>query len=80
MIIEIIGWIGTFLILTAYLLVSTERLKPKATAYILMNLFGAIFIGVNVFDNQAWPALALQIVWGAVAIISLTKSAKNFKR
>lgn len=77
MIIEIIGWIGTVLVVTAYFLVSSERLKPKAVSYILMNLFGAIFIGVNVFVNQAWPALGLQIVWGAVAIISLLKNIRT---
>ena len=74
MIVEIIGWAGTFLVVLAYLLVNSERLKPKDSSYIFMNLFGAIFIGVNVFVNQAWPALGLQIVWGGVAIISLLKN------
>jgi hypothetical protein len=73
-IIEIIGWIGTVLVVTAYLLVSSERLKPKAVSYNLLNLFGAVFIGLNVFVNQAYPALGLQIVWGGVAIISMFKN------
>ena len=64
MIIEIIGWIGTVLVVLAYFLASSERLKPSANSYNLLNFFGAIFIGVNVFINQAWPALGLQIVWG----------------
>ena len=74
MIVEIVGWIGTILVVVAYFLVSTERIKPKAVSYNLMNLFGAIFIGVNVFVNQAWPAFGLQIVWGVVAMMSLAKS------
>lgn len=73
MIVEIVGWVGTVLIVVAYFLVSTERLKPKAISYTLMNLFGAVFIGINVFAHQAWPTLALEIVWGGVAIISLLK-------
>lgn len=79
MIVEIIGWIGTILILTAYFLVSTERLKPKANSYILMNLFGAIFIGVNVFAHQAWPTVALEVVWGGVAIIGLVKNFQAYR-
>lgn len=74
MIVEIIGWIGTVLIVLAYFLVSTERIKPKANPYILMNLFGAIFIGVNVFAHQAWPTFALEIVWGSIAIAGLFKN------
>ena len=38
-----------------------------------MNLFGAFGVGVNVFHQQAWPAVALQVVWGIIAIISLIK-------
>lgn len=62
------------LIVLAYFLISTERLKPKANSYILMNLFGAIFIGVNVFVHRAWPTFALEIVWGTVAVVSLVKN------
>ncbi|HEX5796819.1 MAG TPA: hypothetical protein VFX86_00330 [Candidatus Saccharimonadales bacterium] len=62
--VEIIGWLGTLLVVAAYILVATERLKPKSSIYNLMNLFGAAFIGVNVFINHAWPALGLQTVWG----------------
>ncbi|HVF69800.1 MAG TPA: hypothetical protein VNA13_04540 [Xanthomonadales bacterium] len=42
-----------------------------------MNLLGAIGIGVNVFTQKAYPSLALQIVWGAIAIYGLYKSSKN---
>lgn len=62
------------LIVLAYFLVSTERLKPKANPYILMNLFGAIFIGVNVFVHRAWPTFALEIVWGLIAVVALIKN------
>lgn len=64
MIINIIGWVGTVLVLVAYYLVSSEKIKPVGTTYNLMNLFGALFIGVNVFFNHAWPAVALNTVWG----------------
>jgi hypothetical protein len=74
MIAEIIGWVGTVLVLVAYYLITSERLGPKSKAYNLMNLFGALFIGLNVYINHAWPALGLQIVWGGVAIISLFKN------
>ncbi len=42
-----------------------------------MNLFGALGVGVNVFIQQAWPALTLQVVWGIIAIFSLIKMRKN---
>lgn len=74
---QVIGWIGTVLIITAYFLVSSKRIDVSSKLYQLMNLFGALGVGVNVFIQQAWPALTLQVVWGIIAIFSLIKMRKN---
>ena len=42
-----------------------------------MNLLGAIGVGVNIFHQQAWPAIALQVVWGIIAIAALTKKQEG---
>lgn len=75
--ISIIGWVGTFLIVLAYFLVSYKKVGSDAVSYQLMNLFGAMGVGVNVFYNHAWPAVALQVVWGIIAILSLLKNNKT---
>lgn len=72
--IQIIGWIGTFLIVFAYFLVSYKKVDGSSKIYQALNLFGAIGVGINVFYQQAWPAVVLQIVWGIIAIIALTKN------
>ena len=71
--IQAVGWVGTILIVVAYFLVSNQRVAGKSKTYQAMNLLGAIGVGVNVFHQQAWPALAFQIVWGIIAIISLLR-------
>ena len=67
---QIIGWAGTFLVIFAYFLVSNNKINSESKKYQLMNLFGAIGIGFNVFYQQAWPSFALQIIWGIIAIFS----------
>lgn len=74
--IQIIGWAGTFLIVFAYILVSYKKVDGSSKIYQTINLFGAIGVGINVFYQQAWPAVALQIVWGIIAIIALLKRNK----
>ena len=74
---EIIGWIGTGLIVIAYLLLSTDRIEEDHKSYQFLNLFGAIGVGIHVFQVQAWPALVLQIIWGIVALVSLIKNLKS---
>ena len=71
---QIIGWIGTALVVIAYLLVSTKKVDGGSKLYQVLNLLGAIAVGVNVFSQHAWPALVLLVIWGMIAIISLTKS------
>ncbi len=71
--IQIIGWVGTFLILLAYYLVSNKKVGAESRMYQAMNLIGAICMGINVFYQQAWPAVALQTIWGVIAIVSLVK-------
>ncbi len=73
---QTIGWIGTFLIVLAYFLVSNNKISATDRRYQLLNLFGAIFVGVNVFQQSAWPAFTLQVVWSLIAIFSLIKIKK----
>ena len=70
---ELLGWIGTVLIVGAYFLNSTNRIPNTSRAYQLMNLFGAIGVGVSVYYQEAWPAVALQATWGLIAIYSPIK-------
>jgi len=70
---QIVGWIGTFLVVLAYYLVSTKKIDASSHYYQVLNFFGAIGIGVNVFYQSAWPAFALQVVWGVIAIFSLMR-------
>ncbi len=70
---EIAGWTGTILIVSAYFLVSREYVTGKSRIYQTMNLLGAIGVGINVFHYEAWPTLALQVAWGIIAIVSLIR-------
>ena len=71
--IEICGWSGTLLIVAAYYLVSVKRLNVSSTKYQLLNIAGAVGLGINVFYKEAWPALVLEIVWGSIALYALVQ-------
>ncbi len=71
---QILGWVGTFFVVFAYfILIYREDITEDSKSYQLLNLFGAIFIGVSVFYKTAWPAFTLQIIWALIAIYSLLK-------
>ncbi|MEK7089888.1 MAG: hypothetical protein AAB920_03695 [Patescibacteria group bacterium] len=74
--IQIAGWIGTCLVVLAYFLVSYKKMGADSKLYQMMNLLGALGVGVNVFYQKAWPSVALQIVWAIIAITALIKKQK----
>ncbi len=74
---DVIGWIGAILLILAYFLVSNKKIAPTSTIYQLMNLLGALAAGINVFAQAAYPSVALEAVWGSIAIFGLYKALKN---
>lgn len=72
MLFDILGWVGTGIILTAYVLVSTGKIQPGATPYQAANLVAGIGLGLNAYVNGAWPLVALNVVWAAVGLYNLT--------
>ncbi|MBI2020294.1 hypothetical protein HYS94_02630 [Candidatus Daviesbacteria bacterium] len=77
MISDIVGWIGAGLVISAYFLVSTKKLPPISVTYQLMNLFGALGVGINVLVQEAYPSLAIQILWAMIAVYGLYKAFKT---
>lgn len=77
---DAIGWIGTALVVLAYGANSWGYVKATDAYYQGANLLGALALGVNVTVQRAWPALALQVVWGLVAIVALIRSVSGSRR
>jgi hypothetical protein len=76
---DVFGWAGGAAFVLAYYLVSAGKLKADGWEYHVLNLFGAVAVGVSAFPKKAWPALGLEVVWGAIALISLIVFLKKRK-
>ncbi|MBR5419090.1 hypothetical protein IK110_02485 [Candidatus Saccharibacteria bacterium] len=74
---DYIGWVGMVLVLLAYLLLSTNKIK-NGVLYQVLNFFAALLMAIGLFPKNAWFSFTLQVVWGIVAIFALCKM-KNKK-
>lgn len=75
--IEVIGWAGAALILGAYALLSSGKLRSDTVVYHLMNILGAAGFVVNSGWNGALPSAAMNLIWigiGAYALYQLHRS------
>jgi hypothetical protein len=71
--IEIIGWIGTILIVGAYFLNINGKIKSTAVPYILANLVGGILFSIYTYAHRTYPNLVVNIVWVFIAIGAIIK-------
>ncbi|MCL2382978.1 MAG: hypothetical protein FWC79_02170 [Oscillospiraceae bacterium] len=72
MIFDVLGWIGMILVLVAYALISTNKIK-NGKLYHALNLLGGICMGIGLFTRGVWFSFTLQIVWSLVAVIAIIK-------
>ena len=75
--IEIIGWIGTVLIVGAYFLNINGKVKSTAVPYILANIVGGILFSIYTYSHKTWPNMVVNVVWVFIAIAALMKKDKR---
>ena len=69
---DIMGWTGMSLVLVAYALLSTNKIK-NGFLYQMLNLLAGLFMAIGLFPKKAWFSFTLQIIWATVAIVAIAK-------
>lgn len=73
---DIIGWVGSGLVVAAYFLLSAKKIKA-GLLYQVLNLLGALFIAIGLCPKNAWFSFALQVVWSIIAFVAIFKLLKK---
>jgi hypothetical protein len=71
----IAGWIGAFVLLTAYFLVSLRRLAGNGVLFQLLNVAGSAGVAVASIAGRVWPSVALNVVWIGIGVVILVRNA-----
>lgn len=73
LLIQIIGWLGTTILMGFYALNSFGIIPSTGFWYPFGNLIAAILLGIRVFADRNYSNLILEIVFGSVALIALLR-------
>ena len=76
MLIDIIGWMGSAMVVAAYALNINKRMAADAVNYYLLNIIGSACLIVNTIYHQAIPSAVVNIVWIFIAAIALIKKKR----
>lgn len=76
LLIDILGWLGSALIILAYTLTLIENKKYLDYGKYL-NLLGGLLIAINCYYYNAIPPFATNLLWSVIATLTIYKSRKK---
>lgn len=76
---DLIGVLGTSLVVGAFILLQLERVNPSGLNYNLMNLMGAIFLLISLCIHFNLASFIIELFWIAASLIGLIKYFRRQK-
>jgi hypothetical protein len=71
--IDIVGWIGSAAVVSAYALISLDKVNSRSRVYQVLNLVGSLGLVVNTYYYRAYPSTFVNIVWLVIAALALVR-------
>jgi hypothetical protein len=73
LLIDVIGWSGSVMVITAYGLNSYQKIKSDSLLFLFLNLVGGIFLIIYSVYYTAYANTFINVVWVIIAIPALIK-------
>lgn len=77
LIVDLLGWTGSIMLVTAYWLNSKNRINAQTLLYQILNIAGSLFLMINTIYYGAYPSSSVNIVWLLIGLIHITAILKN---
>jgi len=74
---DVVGFVGIFLIMSAYLLLQTKRLPSDGLAYSVLNALGALCIIYSLTFKFNLSAFVMEVVWVAISCIGIVNYVRR---
>lgn len=68
---DIVGTLGTVVIIVTYVLLQTGRIRSEQLAYSLLNAAGATLILLSLYFNFNFPAFIVEFFWLLISLFGI---------
>ena len=75
---NVLGWIGAFLLLLAYALVSFKKVEADSQAYQWLNITASVLLLVNTIYYGAYPSSFVNGVWTVIAFSAILTIRRKY--
>ena len=80
LIFDAIGWIGAFLLLSAYAMVSFKKLEADSLIYQGLNVAASVLLAINTIYHGAFPSSFVNIVWTIIAVFAILTVTRKYAK
>jgi len=77
---DIIGTLGTAIIIITYVLLQIGRVRSEQLVYSLLNAAGATLILVSLYFNFNFPAFVVEFFWLLISLFGIAKFLSQKER
>ncbi len=77
-IVEIIGWIGSVLLLMGFCINIFKNISTNSLLYLLLNFVGSLFLTINAYINKAYPFILVNTFWMIFSLFKII--TKNYSK
>ena len=78
--IDIFGWLGSIAVISAYALISANKVNGRSKMYQVLNLFGSLCLAANTAYYHAFPSTVVNLVWLVIAAFTLLRIVRSVKQ
>jgi hypothetical protein len=72
-----VGWVGAGLLMLGYWLVSTRRADGEGLPFQLVNIGGAVGLGIAAVGGRVWSSAALNAAWSAIGVVIVVRIVRR---
>lgn len=80
LIFDALGWIGAFLLLLAYAMVSFKKLEADSLVYQGLNVAASVLLAINTIYHGAFPSSFVNIVWTIIAVFAILTVTRKYAK
>lgn len=77
MVIEILGWLGSVMVILAYALNIYKRISSDSVTYYFLNIAGSSFLIINTLYHNAIPSTMVNVVWVLLAVVAIFNKSRR---
>ena len=77
MLIEILGWLGSIMVILAFALNIYKRLDSDSVTYYFLNIAGSSLLIINTVYHHAIPSAMVNVVWVLIVVMAIFNKSRR---